>query len=175
METAAGQPLLPSSKITDWPSLLAARARWRREGKTVVWTNGCFDLVHVGHVESLRAARALGDVLVVGINSDEAVRKLKGSGRPIVPAWARAELLAAFECVDHVVCFDELTPEAALIRLQPDIHCKGADYAPGQNKAVPEAKIVESYGGRVVYLPLVPAFSTSDLVQRIRGEVSGGQ
>ena len=87
----------------------------------------------------------------------------------MVPAWARAELLAEFECVDYVVIFDELTPEAALARLQPDVHCKGADYAPGQNKPVPEAHLVESYGGRVVFLPLVPSFSTSDLIRRIRG------
>src|SRR5271167_717925 len=108
-----------SPKVVEWPTLLDIRARLRQQGKTVVWTNGCFDIIHVGHVQSLRGARAQGDVLVVGVNSDEAVRQLKGPGRPIVPGWARAELLAAFECVDYVIIFDELTPEASLARLQP--------------------------------------------------------
>jgi rfaE bifunctional protein nucleotidyltransferase chain/domain len=132
-----------------------------------VWTNGCFDLLHVGHVRSLQAARRLGDVLIVGVNSDASVRQLKGTGRPILPAEERAELLSALACVDYVVIFDELTPEAALARLQPDVHCKGADYALPHGKPIPEAALVESYGGRVEFLPLVPGTSTSDLIQRI--------
>lgn len=157
-----------SPKVKEWDALLDLRARYRTEGRTVVWTNGCFDLVHVGHVRSLQAARSLGDVLVVGVNSDASVRRLKGPGRPLVPEWARVELLAAFQCVDHILVFDEATPEAALARLRPDIHCKGEDYAPGRGKPVPEAALVESYGGRVRFLPLYPFFSTSDLLRRIR-------
>ena len=165
-------PLSPvpcaSRKVLSWDELLAARVRWRSEGKTVVWTNGCFDLIHLGHVRNLEACRALGQVLVVGINSDAAVRRLKGSGRPIIPDAERSEMIAALECVDAVVVFDELTPEACLARLRPEIHCKGADYAPPHGKPIPEARIVESYGGRIEFLPLVPSLSTTELVRRIR-------
>src|SRR6516164_3316281 len=105
-------------KIITWEALDSLRQRYRSEGKTVVWTNGCFDLLHVGHVRNLQAARALGDVLVVGLNSDRSVRQLKGPERPIVPAAERAEILAALECVDHVVIFEESTPEASLARLK---------------------------------------------------------
>jgi rfaE bifunctional protein nucleotidyltransferase chain/domain len=133
----------------------------------VVWTNGCFDLLHVGHVRSLQAARAFGDILVVGLNSDDSVRRLKGPNRPIVPALERAEVLAALECVAHVIVFDELTPEAALARLEPDVHCKGADYAPPHGKPIPEAGVVQAYGGRIEFLPLVPDVSTSELARRL--------
>ncbi len=161
------EPRQRSAKIVDWPQLLELRRDWRNKGLTVVWTNGCFDLLHVGHLHSLQAAHAFGDILVVGLNSDSSVRQLKGPGRPILPGTERAELLAALECVDHVVLFDETTPEAALGRLQPDVHCKGADYAPPHGKPVPEAKIVEAYGGRVAFLPLIPGRSTSSLLERI--------
>jgi rfaE bifunctional protein nucleotidyltransferase chain/domain len=155
-------------KVVDWPRLLGLRARWRAAGQVVVWTNGCFDILHVGHVRNLRAARACGDVLVVGVNSDDSVRQLKGPGRPILPAAERMELLAALASIDAVVAFDETTPEAALARLQPDVHCKGADYAPPHGKPIPEAAVVAAYGGRVAFLPLVPGVSTTDIVRRIR-------
>ena len=155
-------------KMVSWDMLLSLRERWRTEGKTVVWTSGCFDLLHVGHVRSLQAARSLGDVLVVGINSDGSVRQLKGPGRPVVPAPQRVEMLAALEAVDYVVVFDEATPETALSRLRPDVHCKGMEYAPPHGKPIPEAKVVESYGGRVEFLPMVPSTSTSELIRRIR-------
>jgi len=161
-----------TEKIVDWPALLELRARWRQDGLVVVWTNGCFDILHVGHVRSLQAARRFGDILVVGLNSDDSVRRLKGPDRPILPAAERAELLAALECVDHVVIFDEATPESALARLQPEVHCKGADYAPPHGKPIPEAALVEGYGGRVEFLPLMPASSTTDIVRRIR-EMTG--
>src|ERR1700757_16688 len=106
-------------KVVSWDTLLEWRARARLEAKTVVWTNGCFDLLHVGHVRNLQAARSLGDLLVVGVNSDASVRQLKGPGRPILPAEERSELLSALACVDHVIVFDELTPETALNRLRP--------------------------------------------------------
>jgi rfaE bifunctional protein nucleotidyltransferase chain/domain len=155
-------------KVVDWPRLLNRRAKHRARGETMVWTNGCFDLLHAGHVHTLEAARAFGDVLVVGLNDDASVRALKGPGRPIIPAAERAALLAALECVDYVITFPELTPEAALARLQPDVHCKGADYAPPHGKPIPEAAVVASYGGRIEFLPLLPGLSTTDLVRRIR-------
>jgi rfaE bifunctional protein nucleotidyltransferase chain/domain len=158
----------PRTKLVPWDDLLAARDEARRGGQVVVWTNGTFDLLHPGHVSSLQAARALGDLLVVGLNSDASVRGYKGPNRPILTQGERAALLAALECVDYVVVFDEPTPEAALARLKPDIHCKGAEYAPPHGRPVPERAVVEGYGGRIEYLPLVPGLSTTDLLRRIR-------
>jgi rfaE bifunctional protein nucleotidyltransferase chain/domain len=156
-----------ADKVLGWPALLAWREQARRDGRVVVWTNGCFDLLHVGHVRSLQAARALGDVLVVGVNDDASVHRLKGPFRPIVPAAQRAELLAALACVDAVLLFGEDTPAQALGRLRPDVHCKGADYAPPDGKPIPEAAVVAAYGGRLEFLPLLPGLSTSELVRRI--------
>jgi rfaE bifunctional protein nucleotidyltransferase chain/domain len=157
------------AKVMDLDGLLARRAAWRAEGKVVVWTNGCFDLLHVGHVRSLQEARALGGVLVVGVNSDASVRRLKGPSRPIVPEAERAEVLAALACVDRVVIFGEDTPCEVLSRLQPDVHCKGEDYAPPSTRPIPEAEIVRAYGGRVAFLKFVPGLSTSDLLRRLKG------
>jgi len=140
----------------------------RQLGRSVVWTNGCFDLLHLGHVRSLQAARELGDMLIVGINSDASVERLKGLHRPIFSADKRAEMLAALACVDRVVIFDELTPEYVLRLLRPAIHCKGEDYNRGDGRLIPEANLVESYGGKVVYLPLIAELSTSALIGRIR-------
>jgi rfaE bifunctional protein nucleotidyltransferase chain/domain len=161
-------------KVVDEETLLALRDGWRARGQVVVWTNGCFDLFHAGHLHSLRAARRFGDVLVVGVNSDASVARLKGPGRPVVPAAERAEVVAALEGVDGVIVFDDLTPERLLSRLKPDVHCKGAEYAPPDGKPVPEARVVESYGGRIAYLPLLPAVSTTDRVRRIHERVGGG-
>jgi D-glycero-beta-D-manno-heptose 1-phosphate adenylyltransferase len=166
---------MSTRKVTTLEPLVAIREQLRREGKIVVSTNGCFDLLHVGHVRNLQGARALGDVLVVGINSDDSVRQLKGPERPILPAAERAELLAALECVDFVIIFEELTPDAVLARLKPDIHCKGGDYAPPHGKPVLEAALIELYGGRVAYLPLVEGRSTTDMVRRIREAATGGR
>ncbi len=157
-----------TEKVLELVELLHLRASWQREARTVVWTNGCFDLLHAGHVRSLHAASGLGDVLVVGLNSDDSVRRLKGAGRPLLPAAERAELLAALECVDHVLVFDDLEPTALLAQLKPDVHCKGADYAPPHGKPIPERAVVEAYGGRVVFLPLLQGISTSELIRRIR-------
>jgi D-beta-D-heptose 7-phosphate kinase/D-beta-D-heptose 1-phosphate adenosyltransferase len=159
----------PSSpKVVNEQTLLEIRARARTAGKKVVWTNGCFDLLHVGHVRNLQSARRLGQMLVVGLNSDASVRGLKGPGRPILPQQDRAEMLAALACVDHVLIFDDPDPIRILSRLQPDIHCKGAEYAPPHGKPIPEADVVASYGGRIEFLPLVPGISTTELVRRIR-------
>jgi rfaE bifunctional protein nucleotidyltransferase chain/domain len=155
--------------VTDLETLLAHREAWRAAGRTVVWTNGVFDLLHVGHVRNLQAAARLGDVLVVGLNSDASVRRLKGPERPFVPAEERAETLAALGAVDAVVVFDEDTPEAALARLRPDVHVKGDDYRPPHGKPIPEAALVEAYGGRIAFLPMVPGRSTSALADGIRG------
>jgi phosphoheptose isomerase len=152
------------AKVVAWDRLLELRDAWRRAGSTVVWTNGCFDLLHAGHVRSLTAARALGDVLVVGLNGDKSVRRLKGDGRPFVGSEQRAEMLAAFETVDYVVVFDEDTPEEALARLQPEIHTKGEDYA---DRDIPERSVVESYGGRVEFLPLLEGVSTTAIAERL--------
>lgn len=139
----------------------------RAEGRRIVFTNGCFDLLHVGHLRYLQQARALGDVLVVGVNTDEGVRRLdKGPERPLVPETERAELLAGLECVDHVTLFGEPTPEETIRLLRPDVHVKGGDYNADH---LPEAALVRSYGGEVVIMPLVPGRSTTDLVRRIAG------
>jgi rfaE bifunctional protein nucleotidyltransferase chain/domain len=131
-----------------------------------VFTNGVFDLLHIGHVPLLEAARAAGAALVVGVNSDTSVQRLaKGAGRPLVPGAERARLVAALACVDCVVVFDEDTPLALINRLRPDVLVKGADYARDQ---IVGADAVESWGGRVVRVALVPGHSTSDLVERLR-------
>ena len=144
-------------------------ARWReRQRGLVVFTNGVFDLLHVGHVALLEAARAEGGALVVGVNSDASVRGLeKGADRPIVPERERARLLAALACVDCVVLFDEETPLALIERLRPDVLVKGADYA---RAAIVGADQVEAWGGRVVRVPLVPGASTTALLARLRGK-----
>jgi rfaE bifunctional protein nucleotidyltransferase chain/domain len=157
---------LSGSKVRTLDELAVLRATWRDNGKTVVWTNGCFDLLHVGHIRSFRDAKALGDILIVGINSDASVHALKGDSRPIVNQRDRAELIGALEMVDYVTIFDESTPVAALSRLHPDIHCKGAEYADGA-RPVPEREIVLGYGGQIRFLPFHPGRSTTELVDRI--------
>jgi rfaE bifunctional protein nucleotidyltransferase chain/domain len=154
------------SKERTLDALIALRASWSRDGKTVVWTNGCFDLLHVGHIRSFRDAKALGDILIVGINSDASVRSIKGEPRPLVPQSDRAELIGALEMVDYVMIFDEPSPVAALSRLQPDIHCKGAEYADG-GRPMPEREVVLRYGGQIRFLPVHPGRSTTELVDRI--------
>jgi D-glycero-beta-D-manno-heptose 1-phosphate adenylyltransferase len=146
--------------------LVAMREEWRLQGRKIVWTNGCFDLLHAGHVHSLRDAKALGDMLIVGINSDASARHIKGPQRPIMSQEDRAEMLSALKMVDYVVIFDEDEPSAALARLQPDIHCKGNEYADGK-RPVPERAIVESYGGTICFLPTHPGRSTTQLLERI--------
>jgi D-beta-D-heptose 7-phosphate kinase/D-beta-D-heptose 1-phosphate adenosyltransferase len=141
--------------------------REKRNGKRVVFTNGCFDLLHPGHIRSLEAARALGDILIVGVNSDESVRTLKGPGRPVTPAGERAEILASLECVDAVLVFDELTPQTVVAALLPDILVKGGDWPEDQIVGREE---VEAAGGKVVLVELVPGYSTTEILNRIRGE-----
>jgi phosphoheptose isomerase len=149
----------------------ALREFWRARGTTVVWTNGCFDVLHAGHLHSLAAARAHGHVLVVGLNSDTSVRALKGATRPVFPEAQRLAMLAALTTVDYVVVFEEKTPERVLGVLKPDVCCKGADYAPPDGAPIPEAKLIESYGGRIAFLPLIPGLSTTSTLARLAKDV----
>ena len=139
-------------------------ASLKASGKTVVFANGCFDLLHVGHIRYLQGARQLGDALVVGLNSDESVRQLKGPLRPLMPEGERAEILSALECVDYVVIFQETTVAMLLRVLKPDIQCKGTDYT---EDTVPEREVVRSYGGRVAIAGDPKDHSTRDLIQEI--------
>ena len=139
--------------------------RDKRRGRRVAFTNGCFDLLHPGHIASLEQARRLGDVLIVGLNSDESVRQLKGSGRPVFPENERAEILAALECVDAVVIFHDLTPREVIASLLPDILVKGGDWPSDQIVGREE---VEAAGGRVVSIPVVHGYSTSAMLQKVR-------
>ena len=147
--------------------LLALREQWRMAGQTVVCTNGVFDLLHYGHLRYLLAARALGDLLVVGLNSDASTRRYKGPARPLVPEHERAALLLALEPVDYVTIFDEPTAERLVDELRPEIYCKGGDYGGAGAKALPEAAVVERYGGRVELIHYLPGHSTSDLINLI--------
>ena len=140
-------------------------ARGKHNGKHIVFTNGCFDLLHPGHIRTLEAARKLGDALIVGLNSDAGVRQLKGPGRPVLPEQERAEILAALECVDAVVIFNEPTPREIIAALLPDVLVKGGDW-PGDQIVGREE--VEAAGGRVVSVAVAPGYSTTALLQRIR-------
>ncbi|MFN2530503.1 MAG: adenylyltransferase/cytidyltransferase family protein [Pyrinomonadaceae bacterium] len=144
--------------------LLAQSATERANGHTIVLANGCFDILHVGHVRYLAGARALGDVLVVGINSDDEVRKQKGPGRPIVSAQERAEIVAALESVDYVTIFDEPTVTELILALKPEVHAKGTDYS---EETVPERDVVRSYCGRVAIVGDPKDHSSSELFARL--------
>jgi D-beta-D-heptose 7-phosphate kinase/D-beta-D-heptose 1-phosphate adenosyltransferase len=157
----AGDPISKLKSVEALASILrAAQAR----GRKVVFTNGCFDLLHRGHVRYLVQARALGDLLVVGLNSDPSVQALKGPARPIVPAEERAEVLAALEAVDYVTIFEEPTPERLIAALQPDILVKGGDWTPD---TIVGRETVERRGGEVRALPYVDGASTSGIIERI--------
>lgn len=172
-------------------------AHERAQGARVVFTNGVFDLLHLGHLRYLRQARGLGDLLVVGVNSDASAQQLKGPARPLIPEAERAELLAALDCVDYVTIFAEATAEATLALLQPDIYVKGADYAaeaarqqdtlltpdalrqalandPGLRERLPEARVVADYGGSLALLAYLPGHSTSELIERIVARYAPG-
>lgn len=150
--------------VLDLATLLAELGARRSQGARLVLTNGVFDLLHVGHLRYLRQARALGDLLVVGVNTDASVRGLK-PGRPVVPAEERAELVAALEPVDYVVLFGERTADSLLAALRPDVYVKGGDYAAA---SLPEAAAARAAGARVAILPLVAGHSTSALLRRLR-------
>ncbi len=151
--------------VFDWAALDDHLVEWRKQGLRVGFTNGCFDLLHPGHVKLLAGARASCDRLVVGLNSDASVTRLKGEGRPVQPVEARAELLAALEAVDLVVVFEQDTPEELIKRVTPTVLVKGGDYTRAQ---VVGAELVESLGGQVILIDLVPGHSTSAMVERSR-------
>jgi rfaE bifunctional protein nucleotidyltransferase chain/domain len=158
-----GEPLHPAVLTLD--ELILQFGPGKRNGRRVVFTNGCFDVLHPGHIKLLEAARAMGDALVVGLNSDESVRALKGAGRPVIPEQERAEILAGFECVDGVIVFDELTPQKTVAALLPDILVKGGDW-PG-NQIVGREE-VEAAGGKVVLIDVVEGHSTTEILRKVR-------
>jgi rfaE bifunctional protein nucleotidyltransferase chain/domain len=159
-------PRKAESKIGSLAEVTARVAEARAAGKTVALANGCFDVLHVGHVRYLRGAKAEADVLVVGVNGDESVRRLKGLGRPVLVEADRAVLVAAQRAVDHVVVFREDDVTGLLLTLRPDVHCKGTDYTAD---TVPEREVVRSYGGRVAIVGDPKDHDTRKLIARIRG------
>ena len=152
-----------SARIVDRPRLREAIAAAKKDGRRIVFANGCFDVLHVGHVRYLEGAKALGDVLVVAINSDEQVRKQKGVDRPLIPQDQRAEIVAALAAVDFVTIFDEPTVTELLLALKPDIHAKGTDYTVD---TVPERDVVRSYGGRVAIAGDPKDHSSSEMIEK---------
>lgn len=154
-------------EIVGLKECLEIRESLREKGRAVVFTNGHFDLLHVGHVRYLQGARAAGDALIVGLNSDKSTRLLKGQNRPIVPQGERATMLAAMWCVDYVVLFDTPTCEEMVDALRPDVYVKGGDYSLDGDKIPPEALVVLGYGGRVEFVPYLSQHSTTNLVERV--------
>jgi len=154
------------NNVLDREELVQRVAAARKSGARVVLANGCFDVLHVGHVRYLEGARKLGDVLIVGINSDEQVALQKGAGRPVLTARERAEIVAALESVTYVTIFDEPTVEQLLLALKPDVHAKGTDYTA---ETVPERDVVRSYGGRVAIVGDPKDHSTSEIISRLGG------
>ncbi len=155
---------MPHGKILSLERAFAVVGELKRQGKRIVFTNGCFDIIHPGHTYYLAEARKLGDVLLVGLNSDRSVRALKGPGRPILPEGERAEILAALRWVDYVTIFDDRTPRAVITRLLPQILVKGADWGPGEIVGREE---VEAAGGKVISIPVVPGYSTSSIIEAV--------
>jgi rfaE bifunctional protein nucleotidyltransferase chain/domain len=152
--------------ILDREQLVSAIGAARNDGLTVVLANGCFDLFHAGHIRYLAGAKGLGDILVVGINSDEQVGRLKGAGRPYIPEEERAEIVSAFRPVDLVTIFPEPTVEALILAIRPDFHAKGTDYT---TETVPEREIVRSYGGQVAIVGDPKDHSSTDLIKKVAG------
>ena len=152
-------------KLKSLKTIASALSRDRKKRKKIVFTNGCFDILHAGHIRTLKRARSLGDFLVVGLNADSSVRILKGADRPVTGQRGRAEVLSALECVDAVVIFSEKTPEKLIRAVKPDFLVKGGDW---KKKDIVGSAFVESYGGRVRSLPFVKGFSTSAVLRKIR-------
>jgi rfaE bifunctional protein nucleotidyltransferase chain/domain len=150
-------------KLYTREQLIAARAQWKREGKTVVFTNGCYDILHPGHIRLLEGARSLGDILILGLNTDASVRRFKGPARPIIDENGRAELACALAAVEAVTFFDEDTPRELIAVVLPDILIKGADWA----HFIAGREEVEAAGGKVLALPLEPGYSTTAIVEEI--------
>ncbi|MCC7353520.1 MAG: adenylyltransferase/cytidyltransferase family protein [Anaerolineae bacterium] len=160
-------------RVLSWEAARAWREELRAAGRRLAFTNGHFDLLHVGHLDYLEAARALGNALCVGLNGDASTRALKGPSRPFVPQEERARLLAALACVDAVVVFDSPTAEALVAALEPDVYVKGGDWNLA-TRIPPEATVAQSYGAEVRFLPYLPEHSTTALVERIVRRYAGG-
>jgi rfaE bifunctional protein nucleotidyltransferase chain/domain len=163
---------MPNKKIKNIKAIKSVTARLKARRKKIVFTNGCFDILHVGHIRYLRKARSLGDILVVGLNTDRSVRLIKGEKRPIVPQEDRAEVLASLEFVDYVVFFDEPDPFTLIEKVKPHILVKGADWT--KDKIVGR-DLVEKAGGRVVRIPLVPGASSTGVIEKIIQAYCGGK
>lgn len=156
-------------KIKTLSKLKLIVEKMRKEGKKIVFTNGCFDLLHRGHIRYLRRAKALGDALIVGLNSDQSVRAIKGKTRPLLPQAERAEILSALEFVDYIIIFKEPSPASLILRLKPDLQVKGGNY---RKEEVREKEAVESYGGKVVVVKEEKGYSTTNLIEKIKGRKS---
>ena len=152
-------------KISSRKKLSTSLAESRKRGERIVFTSGCYDVLHIGHLRSFEQARSLGDVLVVGVNRDRRVTELKGRGRPLVPDRQRAELVAGLACVDHVVLFGENDASALIRALEPDVVCKGGEY---RSSRPPEQEAIEGLGGRFVLLRQIPGARTSELIRKAR-------
>src|SRR5436853_6716010 len=155
-----------SLRILERERLIERANQARNSGARIVLANGCFDVLHVGHIRYLEAAKALGDLLIVGVNSDEQTRRLKGDGRPLLPQDQRAEIVSALEAVDLVTIFDEPTVEQLLLALKPDVHAKGTDYT---EDTVPERDVVRSFGGRVAIVGDPKHHSSSEIIDKVSG------
>ena len=165
-ETLEGrEPIAKKIKLRN--EIAAIAKNLRNEGIKLVFTNGCFDILHLGHVRYLREAKKLGDILIIGVNSDDSVTALKGPGRPYVSEMERAEILASLECVDFVTVFHELRPDNLIKLIRPDVHVKGGDYKVAD---LPERKVVEALGGKVVVIPPIRGRSTTNIVAKILGK-----
>jgi len=154
-----------NNKIIAIQDLKQGLGNWRQEGKKIVFTNGCFDIVHLGHIQFLQEAKNLGDILIVGLNSDSSVNKIKGKGRPILDQNSRSEILAAFEFVDGVIIFDQNTPFRLIEQLVPDVLVKGSDYL-AEN--IVGSEIVLNSGGEVITIDLVEGYSTSNIIEKVK-------
>jgi rfaE bifunctional protein nucleotidyltransferase chain/domain len=156
---------MPSSKFFSLDNLKPVILDERKEGKTIVLANGCFDLIHVGHIRYLQEARKMGDVLVVALNSDDSLKKIKGRQEALIDQQGRIALISALECVEYVTLFDEIRADRVILTLKPDVHCKGSDYT---LQTVPERELVRSYGGKIAIVGGRKVQSTSLLISRIR-------
>jgi rfaE bifunctional protein nucleotidyltransferase chain/domain len=154
-----------SDKLKNLDEIAQIAARARKNGQSVVFTNGCFDILHRGHVHILREARASGDILIVGINSDRSVKSIKGASRPILPETDRIELIGAMEMVDYVVLFDEPDPYRLIAAIKPSVLVKGGDWSADK---IVGADVVAEHGGRVTVIPYLQGFSTTEIIERIR-------
>ncbi|MDO8460309.1 MAG: D-glycero-beta-D-manno-heptose 1-phosphate adenylyltransferase [Nanoarchaeota archaeon] len=160
---------IEGKKVVDLEELKRIVEEQKRKGRKIVWTNGCFDILHIGHIKYLQEAKKLGDILIVGINSDESVKKLKGPERPLQSEKERAEILSALDCVDYITIFPDITSTSLLGELQPNIYVKGADYTK-ESMNQDERKAIMDYNGNIIFIPLVEGKSTSNIIQKLRSD-----